>query len=147
MRKELVEQFNREVDNYRTTLLSCAKRRDWKTFEVKAGRLFDYVESVEYRELERRFFRIFNLILSVLILAIIGFMAVDFNVHQELLRFKNPFILTAVAVSSFELYFYLDYRMFAESKTVDYRKRRENFIRAIEHDFRSYTTQAECKAA
>jgi len=147
MRKELAEQFSREVENYRKTLLSCAARRDWKAFEVKAGRLFDYVESVEYREIERRFFRIFNIILSVLILAVIGFLSVDFNVHQELLRFKNAFFLTTVAVSSFELYFYVDYRMFAENKTVDYRRRRENFIKAIEHDFQSYAAQAECKAA
>ncbi len=147
MRKELAEQFNREVDNYRKTLLSLAERCDWKGFEAKAGRLFDYVETVEFKETERRFFRTFNLILSILILAIIMLISVDFDVHQELLRFKNAFILTAIAVSSFELYFFVDYQMFAEGKTFDYKKRRQHFIRAIESDFRSYASQGERKAA
>ncbi len=147
MRRELAEQFNREVDNYRKTLTILAERCDWKGFEAKAGRLFDYVESVEFMEIERRFFRIFNLILSVLILVIIGLFSVDFNLHQELLRFKNVFILTAIAVSSFELYFFVDYRIFAQGRTFGYRKRRENFIRAIERDFRSYASHAERKAA
>ncbi len=147
MRKELAEQFNREVDNYRKTLLSLAERCDWSGFEAKAGRLFDYVESVEFMEVERRFFRIFNLILSVLVLAVIVLLSVDFDVHWELLRFKNVFILTALAVSSFELCFYVDYRMFAQGRTFGYSKRRENFIRAIKRDFLSYASQAERKAA
>ncbi len=148
MRRELAEQFNRNVDNYRKTLTVLAQNCDWKGFEAKAGRLFDYVESVEYMEIERRFFRIFNLILGFLILVIIGLLSVDFNVHQELLRFKNAFIVTAIAVSSFELYFFVDYRMFAQGRTFGYRKRRENFIRAIERDFRSSASSyAERKAA
>ncbi len=147
MRRELAEQFNREVDTYRKTLTALAEKCDWKGFEIKAGRLFDYVESVEFMEIERRFFRIFNLILSILILAIIGLFSVDFNVHQELLRFKNVFILTAIAVSSFELYFFVDYRMFAQGRTFGYRQRRQNFIRAIERDFRSCASHAERKAA
>ncbi len=147
MRKELAEQFNREVDNYRKTLISLAERCDWNGFEAKAGRLFDYVESVEFMEIERRFFRIFNLILSVLILVIIGLLSVDFDVHQELLRLKNVFVLTAIAVSSFELYFFVDYRIFAQGRTFDYTKRRENFIKAIKRDFRSYASREERKAA
>ncbi len=147
MRKELADQFNREVDNYRKTLLSLAEKCDWNGFEAKAGRLFDYVESVEFMEIERRFFRTFNFILIILILAVISLLSVDFDVHQELLRFKNVFVLAAIAVSSFELYFFMDYRMFAQGRTFGYSKRRENFIRAIKRDFRSYAMQAERKAA
>ncbi len=147
MRKEYAEQFNREVDSYRRTLLSLAERCDWNGFEAKAGRLFDYVESVEFMEIERRFFRIFNIILSILILAIVGLLSVDFDVHRELQRFKNVFILTAIAVSSFELYFFVDFRIFAQGRTFGYSKRREKFIRAIKRDFRSYVPQAERKAA
>jgi hypothetical protein len=109
MKKELAEQFNQEVASYRNALLSCARTCDWEAF--KAGRLFDYVETVEFMELERRFFNIFNLLLSVLVLAVIGLFSVDFDVHQELMRLKNAFVTCAVAVSSFELYFFLDYRM------------------------------------
>jgi hypothetical protein len=143
MRKELAELFNQEVESYRKGLLYYARKCDWETFEDKAGRLFDYVESIEFRELERRFFTVFNLILAVLVLALIALFSVDFQVHQELLRLKSSFILSAVAVSSFELYFFIDYRMFIGIKTVSYKRRRENFIRGIERDFRSYAVQGE----
>jgi hypothetical protein len=142
MQRERAEQFNREVDNYRKALLYYARKCDWETFEAKAGRLFDYVESIEFMELERRFYKVFNLILAVLVLAVIGLITVDFGVHQELTRLKNVFILSMVAVSSFELYFYLNYRMYAGVKTQYSKKRRENFIRNIERDFRSYTAQS-----
>lgn len=147
MKKELAELFNQEVESYRNGLLYYARKRDWETFEEKAGRLFDYVESIEFRELERRFFTVFNLILAVLVLAVIMLFSVDFQVHTELLRLKSGFILSAVAVSSFELYFYIDYRMFIGIKTFSYKRRRENFIKGIEQDFQSYAVQGERKAA
>ncbi len=147
MRRELAEQFNREVDNYRKNLIVLAQNCDWKGFEAKAGRLFDYVESIEFMEIERRFFRTFNLILCILILGVIGFLSIDFSLHQELLRFKYTFVATAIAASGFELFFFVDYRMFAQGRTFGYRKRRENFIRSIERDFRTYASHAERKAA
>lgn len=147
MKKELAELFNKEVESYRNGLLYYARKRDWETFEDKAGRLFDYVESIEFRELERRFFTVFNLILAVLVLAVIMLFSVDFQVHTELLRLKGGFILSAVAVSSFELYFYIDYRMFIGIKTFSYKRRRENFIKGIEQDFQSYAVQGERNAA
>src|SRR5512142_975493 len=101
MKRELAERFNREVENHRKALLYYARKCDWETFKAKAGRLFDYVESVEFRELERRFYSIFNLILGFLVLAVIGLMMVDFQVHQELLRFKNTFVVSALAVSGY----------------------------------------------
>jgi signal transduction histidine kinase len=147
MRKELAELFNQEVERYRKGLLYYARKRDWETFEEKAGRLFDFVESIEFRELERRFFTVFNLILAALVLAVIALVSVDFQVHQELLRLKSGFILSALAASSFELYFYIDYRMFIGIKTFSYKRRRDNFIKGIEQDFRSYAVQGECSAA
>ena len=117
------------------------------TFQAKAGRLFDYLESIEFRELERRFYSIFSLVLGFLVLAVIGLVTVDFQVHQELLRLKNAFVMSAVAVSSFELYFYVDYRMYVDVKTRCSRKRRETFIREIERDFRGFTVQQERRAA
>jgi hypothetical protein len=55
--------------------------------------------------------------------------------------------MSALAASSFELYFYLGYRLYAEARTFQYRKRRSSFIRGIEQDFRSYTSQAGAKEA
>jgi hypothetical protein len=147
MKKELAELFNQEVESYRNRLLYYARNCDWETFEEKAGRMFDYVESIEFRELERRFYMVFNLILVVLVLGVILLCSVDFQAHQELLRLKSGFILSGLAVSSFELYFYIDYRIFIGFKTFSYKKRRENFIQGIEQDFRSYAVQGERNAA
>lgn len=147
MKEELDREFNQEVDSYRKALLYYARKRDWETFKDKAGRLFDYVESIEFRELERRFFTVFNLILSLLILAVIVLFSVDFEAHRELLRLKTTFVLSAIAVSSFELYFFIDYRLYAEIKTLSYKKRRDTFVRNIAQDFSSYAAQSEQKAA
>jgi hypothetical protein len=146
MKRELAEQFNQEVDNYRKALLYYARNCDWRTFEAKAGRLFDYVESVEFRELERRFYRTFNLILGILVVAVVGLFSMDFGVHQELLRMKSAFVMSAFAVSSFELYFFIDYRIYINFKTCSFEKRRESFIRGIEQDFRGYTAQSGSNA-
>src|SRR5271169_3878076 len=112
MKKELAELFNQEVESYRRGLLYAARKCDWETFEEKAGRMFDYVESIEFRELERRFLMVFSFILVVLVLGVILLFSVDFQTHQELLRLKSSFILSSLAVSSFELYFFIDYRLF-----------------------------------
>ena len=147
MKKELAEQFNEEVDSYRNALLYYARKYDWETFKDKAGRLFDYVESIEFKELDRRFFTTFSAILAVLILAVIALVSVDFQVHQELLRLKSGFILSALVGSSFKLCFFIDYRLYVEVKTVNYKKRRDNFIKNIEQDFKGYAAQTERKAA
>ncbi len=147
MKKELAEQFNREVDGDRNALLSCARKCDWESFKAKAGKLFDYMESIEYSELERRFFTVFTPILIVLSLAIVALFGVDFDANPELQRLKQSFIAAAIAGSSFELYFFLDFRMYVDIKTSFYKKRREKFIRDIEQDFRGYTIQARRNAA
>jgi hypothetical protein len=147
MKRELAERFNQEVENHRKALLYYARNCDWETFEAKAGRLFDYVESIEFQELERRFFTVFNMILAVLAVGVIALLTVNFEAHQDLLRLKHAFILSALAVSSFELYFFLDYRIYIHVKSYSFKKRRENFIRNIERDFRSYSAQSERSAA
>jgi hypothetical protein len=147
MKRELAERFNHEVENYRKALLYYARKCDWETFESKAGKLFDYVESVEFMELERRFFTIFILILCALVLAVVGLVTVDFEAHRELFKLKNSIVMTAVAVSSFELYFFIDYRIYTGVKYRYYKKRREDFIRNIEQDFQGVAAEQERRAA
>jgi len=147
MRRGLEEQFNQEVENYRKALLYHARIRDWETFKAKAGKMFDYVEAIEYSELERRFFTNFNVILVALIAIVVALFKVDFAVTPDLLRLKNAMILAGLGVSSFELYFYLDYKLYMKVKTVYYPKRRERFIKNIENDFRAYVMQAEERKA
>lgn len=147
MRKGMEQQFNQEVENYRKALLYHARTCDWETFKAKAGRMFDYVEAIECSELERRFFTNFNAILAVLVVIIVALFQVDFAVTPDLMRLKNIMVLAGLGVSSFELYFYLDYKIYIRVKTVRYSERRENFVRNIEKDFRNYIVQSERKAA
>jgi hypothetical protein len=147
MKRGLEKKFNRDVENYRKALLYHARISDWETFKAKAGKMFDYVEAIEYSELERRFFKNFNVILVVLIVIVVAFFNIDFGVTPELMRIKNAFVLTGLGVSSFELYFYVDYRIYMRVKTVHYSERRERFIRNIESDFRSYVLQSEERKA
>lgn len=138
MKRELAEKFNQEVDSYRNALLYEARKCDWEAFKARAGKLFDYVESIEFSELERRFFTVFSLILALLGLVVLALLGVDFQAHPELMRLKSTVVLAGIAVSSFELYFFIDYRMYMDIKTSCYKKRRENFIRNMEQDFRTY---------
>ena len=147
MKRGLEKQFNQDVENYRKALLYHARISDWETFKAKAGKMFDYVEAIEYSELERRFFKNFNVVLVVLIVIVVALFNIDFGATPELMRLKNAFVLAGLGVSSFELYFYVDYRIYMRVKTVHYAERRERFIRNIESDFRSYVLQAERKAA
>jgi len=147
MKRGLEKQFNQDVESYRKALLYHARISDWETFKAKAGGMFDYVEAIEYSELERRFFKNFNVILVTLILIVVALFNIDFGVTPELMRLKNAFVLVGLGMSSFELFFYVDYRTYMRVKTVYYAERRDRFIRNVESDFRSYVLQAEERKA
>lgn len=147
MKKEWKDQFNEQVENYRRALLYHARINDWETFKVKAGRMFDYVESIEYSELERRFFNNFIMVLVALAAIAVALFQVDFAVTPELLRIKNLIVFGGLLGGTFELYFYINYKTYMKVRTTYYSERRERFIRNIEQDFRSYVVQAEMKQA
>ena len=147
MKRGREKQFNQDVENYRRALLYHARISDWETFKAKAGRMFDYLEAIEYSELERRFFMNFNAVLVVLIAIAVALFQVDFEVAPELVRLKNVMVLAGLGVGSFELYFYINYRTYVRVRTFNYAERREKFIRNIEQDFRSYIVQAELRNA
>jgi hypothetical protein len=136
MKKELADNFNKEVERYRQTLLKLARSCDWDTFKMKAGNLFDYVEWIEIAEIENRFFRIFKSVLVVLVAVVVAIVNMDVAIHPDLARVRYSIILLAIAGSCFELYFFLDFRMYMEVKSLCYQKRRDKFIRNIEKDFR-----------
>jgi glucan phosphoethanolaminetransferase (alkaline phosphatase superfamily) len=147
MKKELAEQFNQEVEQHRKSLLHFARSCDWTSFKERAGKLFDYVEFIEILELERRFFRVFFSILAALLLFSVAIFSFDFEVHQDLLRYKTALIMCALAVSSYEIYFFLTYRHYAYIKNLYYRRRREEFVRDIEQDFLVHARTSDQKAA
>ena len=147
MKKELAEQFSREVEGYRKALLYYAKGNDWEAFKAKAGRLFDYVEAVERVELEKRFYKVFSVILAAIALTVVALFSVNFEVSPELMRLKNAVMLAALAVSSFELYFFINYRTYIGARTSIYTERRESFIKGIERDFRSFDLRTDSHAS
>ncbi len=143
MRKDRDERFSREVDGYRDSLLFSARLNDWETFERTAGNMFDYVESIELIELERRFFAIFNAVLAILVTTVVVLFVPDFDINPIL---KRDCILGALAVAGFELYFFVDYRMYVRLRTARSKRRRAHFVRAIAKDFEGYAMQLD-KAA
>ncbi len=137
MDRELSDRIDNEVEGYRKALVHYAKTREWDTFEKKAGGLFDYLESVELKVLEKKFFRIFRIILVVLIGAVAVIVEADSLVLPPLVKYKDPIVLLAISAFCFELYFFLDFRLYVRAKMSRYKKRRELFIRNIESDFKA----------
>ena len=136
MKKELFESFNAEVERYRKALLFYAKTSEWETFKKKAESLFDYIESIEISEVQRRFYLIFSLIFASLACMVILIFSIHFQVNAQLLQYRTPALLFAASIGCFEMYFYANFRYYMQVKAKFYEKRKERFILDIEHDFR-----------
>ncbi|MDA8098630.1 MAG: hypothetical protein M0042_03270 [Nitrospiraceae bacterium] len=143
MKRERAEQFNREVEAYRRVLLFLAKQRDWKSFQDWAKSLFDYVESVEAGERERRFFGIFSSVLAALALTVVVVFGIEPAFLGDWMGLRNALIMGALGGSGFELVFYYDFRVYVKVRMAHYQERRIAFIRGLEGDFREYLTIAE----
>jgi len=138
MSRSLHESINKEVEQYRRALVHFAKAREWETFEKKAGILFDYLETIELMILERKFYSVFITILAVLV-GIIAILKADGRFFPMITRYKEYVVLLAAFATCYELYFYLNYRLYVGVKMSRYKKRKEQFIRNIENDFKEYT--------
>lgn len=136
MKKLLENRFNQEVEHYRKTLLHYARISDWKTFELKAGSFFDYMECVELSETKRRFLRTFSLILLPLIVFFIAVLLIHDTVRPELLNLKVPFTILVILGICYELNFFLNFRLYIEKKMIYYRKRKQTFVQLIKRDFK-----------
>jgi hypothetical protein len=138
MEKSLEMTFNEEVNKYRNILLSCAKKSEWNTFKTNAGKLFDYVESIEMSVLEKKFYNISTVIIGVLILVVVAVYKINPAIHCEVARVREVMVLIGIGGCSFQLYFYVNFRMYMDHKTTSYKYRRERFIRNIEADFKTF---------
>jgi hypothetical protein len=76
----------------------------------------------------RKFFGIFKLILFVLVIIIFMILKMNSKAYPALLRFKDSMVIMAITGSCFELYFFLDFRLYVEHKMSRYNQRREQFI-------------------
>lgn len=141
MSRSLHESINKEVEQYRRALVHFAKAREWETFEKKAGILFDYLETIELTILERKFYSVFITILAVLV-GIIAILKADGRFFPMITRYKEYVVLLAAFATCYELYFYLNYRLYVGVKMSRYKKRKEQFIRNIENDFKEYTMRS-----
>ena len=86
MDKELYRKFNEEIHRYRKALLFYANKCDWSRFKDNAGRLFDYCESIEALEIEKKFFRITKGIVAVLVFMVIFILKINPDVYPDLAR-------------------------------------------------------------
>ncbi len=141
MSRSLHKSINKEVEQYRRALVHFAKAREWETFEKKAGILFDYLETIELMILERKFYSVFITILAVLV-GIIAILKADGRFFPMITRYKEYVVLLAAFATCYELYFYLNYRLYVGVKMSRYKKRKEQFIRNIENDFKEYTMRS-----
>jgi hypothetical protein len=142
MNREFADRINEEVEQYKNALLYFAKLCEWENFKSKAGALFDYLEAIELSEIQRKFFKVFKIILLVLVMIIVIILKMNGEAYPALLRFKGCMVIMAIAGSCFELYFFLDFRLYVEHKMSWYKKRKEQFIRNMEKDFREIIVQA-----
>ncbi len=133
---EFANRINEEVERFKNALLHHAKQHEWDSFKSKAGTLFDYLEAIELSEIQRKFFKIFRIILVALAVAIIVLWKMNGEAYPPLLRFKDFFAMIAIAGFCFELYFFVDFRIYVGNKMSWYKKRRERFIKNIEQDFK-----------
>lgn len=136
MKKNLYGPFNEEIQRYRNSLVEYAKRCEWDRFKASAGRLFDYCETVEASEIERRFMKIFGIIMFFILLWVAFIFRIQIGNSPELTGIKKILWLSAIAGGFFEFYFFLNFRIYMDYKTAFYKKRRDTFIRDIERDFR-----------
>ena len=139
MENELYNKFNEEINRYRNSLLFYAKKCDWDTFKINAGRLFDYVESFEMSVLERKFFRISKIIVGGLCFMVILILKMNPSIYPEFARVNELMTITAIAISCFEVFFLFNYRMYLKGKISCYNKRRERFIMNLQRDFEDMT--------
>lgn len=142
MTKELAKRFSEEVENYRRALDYFARKCEWEEFKARAGRLFDYVEDVEASERERCFFSLFYTILVCVAGAAAALIGLD-AAEGAWAQYRTSLFLVCLAACGFELFFYLNFRRYADNRKSGFRKRREAFIRGIERDFRSLVPQQE----
>jgi hypothetical protein len=138
MDRDWHRRINEEVEGFRKALVHFAKACDWETFEKKAGSLFDYLESTELAVLQKKFIKKFLGILAVLIAGVVFISKLDGQTFPALLKYRDAIIQAAIAVSCFEILFFLNFRLFVKAKMSWYRKRREQFIRNIKADFAAF---------
>ena len=141
MTEELNRTFNEEVNRYKNALLFYAKKCDWETFKVKAGKFFDYLESIEMSEIERRFFNISKIIIFILCIVVLFIFKLNPNSYPEIAGVRKLIILAALAGCSFQIYFFYNFRIYMRYKANFYKKRKEKFIRDIERDFKDIVAQ------
>jgi len=136
MNRTLHRTFNKEVSQYKNSLLFYAKLCDWETFKSRAGSLFDYIECIEIKEIERKFFKIFKVILSLLFITVFFIIIVNPESNPEMSRIRQIMIIAALAGCCYDLYLFISFRYFMKHKENFYLKRRERFIVEIKSDFR-----------
>ncbi len=136
MTKEIDRKINEQVTRYKNSLAFYAQICKWDVFEDNAGKLFDYLESVEMSEFESKFFSISKALATVLVIMVLFIIKLSAGAYPELLRLREVMILIAIGGCCFEVYFLYNVRMYKRGKTLYYEKRRARFIQNIERDFR-----------
>ncbi len=135
MQTDFYRLFESTVEGYRKALLCEARKCSWGVFESIAGKLFDYVESVEMSAVGKRFLRISIPVVSVLLILIAAIYKTQFDVNAAIIKIRELAILGALGCGSFELFFFFNFRTYKLTKEKFHARRRALFIKNIESDF------------
>ncbi len=136
MDERTANKLNDEISRYKKALIFFAKTCDWFAFHSNAARLFEYLESVELSLLKRKYHQVIEIISVALVLAIVVFSSVNITDSPLLIKYRGQLVLIAAAAILFELLLLIELRLYGDIKAKNQQKRKEWFIRNIEHDYK-----------
>jgi hypothetical protein len=135
-----------EINRYKNALIFFAKTCDWFDFHSNAATLFEYLESVELSLLKRKLHQAIEIIPAALVLAIVIFSSVNITASPLLMKYREQIVLIAAAAILFELFLLVELRLFVNIKTKNHQKRKDRFIRNIEHVFKDQFGADTCNS-
>lgn len=139
-------KLNDEISRYKKALIFFAKACYWFDFHSNAATLFEYLDSVELSLLKRKLRQVIEIVSVALVLAIVIFSSVNITDSPLLIKYRGQLVLIAAAAILFELLLLIELRLYVNIKTRNQQKRKDRFIRNIEHDFKEQFGADTCNS-
>ncbi len=146
MDERTANKLNDEISRYKRALIFFAKTCDWFSFYSNAVTLFEYLESVELSLLKRKLHQVIEIITVALVLAVVIFSSVNITASPLLMKYRGPLVIIAAAAILFELFLLVELRLYTSIKTRNQQKRKDRFVRNIEHDFKEQFEADTCNS-
>ena len=146
MDKQFTKRLDNEISRYRKTLDYFAKTCDWKNFHRNAATLFDYLESAELFLLKKKIYQLFDIILIVLAVTFVMLSTLSGTVSPWLMKYWGQLALSVAVAIFLGVLFFLELRMYTSFKATRLKKRKEEFIKNMENNFKTQLEADTCIA-